>query len=433
MPADARAIAADALHAVLRRRRALDDALPGHAGFPELATRDRAFARSIAATALRRLGQIDDLLARCLDRPLPRRAAMVEDVLRSGAAQIVFLGAPAHAAVDRSVGLLRGAGQAGYKGLVNAVLRRIAAEGAAMAAGQDAPRLDTPDWLWRAWRRAFGEARCRRIAVSHLREAPLDITVRRDPAGWAAKLGAERLPTGTLRRAAGGRIDGLPGFAAGEWWVQDAAAAMPARLLMRGLAGGPSGRRVADLCAAPGGKTAQLAAAGAAVTALDRSAERLAMLEANLARLGLAAATVREEVESWRPERRFDAVLLDAPCTGTGTIRRHPDIQHLKTAADAARLARLQERLIEAAARLVAPGGLLVYSVCSLQPEEGPERIAAFIGGGAPFVRERVAPEEIGGIAEAVTPAGDLQTLPCHLAAAGGLDGFYAARLRRRP
>ena len=435
-PADSRAAAVSLVEGVLRRGQTLDRTLERQAGCDSLAPRDRAFARRIAATTLKRLGQIDALIAHCLDRPLPAKAAKAVDGLRIGAAQLVFMDTPAHAAVDRTVELIQGPLVAPYRRLVNAVLRRLAAEGEGLARAQDAARLNTPDWLWRSWTDAYGEAACRAIAAHHLAEAALDITVKGDAAEWAPRLEAEMLPTGTLRRTAGGAVTELPGFDAGAWWVQDAAAALPARLAMTALGalGGATVEhcRIADLCAAPGGKTAQLAAAGAAVTAVDRSPERLARLRRNLARLGLAARLVEADAALWQPGERFDAVLLDAPCTGTGTIRRHPDIARLKAPADIARQVALQDRLLAAAAALVAPGGVLVYGVCSLQPEEGADRIAAFLAARPEFERAPVAAAEIAGIAEALTPAGDLTTRPDQLAEYGGWDGFYAARLRRR-
>ena len=317
----------------------------------------------------------------------------------------------------------------GYKGLVNAVLRRLAREGQALAAGQDAARLNTPDWLWASWSAAYGAETTRAIAEAHLADPPLDLSVKRDAEAWAERLGARVLPTGALRLPPGtGDVARLPGYDDGAWWVQDAAAALPARLL-----GEVAGRRVLDLCAAPGGKTAQLAAAGAEVTAVERSEARLGRLRDNLARLGLAAATVTADAAEWRPPAPAEAVLLDAPCSATGTLRRHPDIAHLKGPEQLSALTALQDRLLAAALGMVAPGGLLVYAVCSLQPEEGPQRIAALLSGGAPAARIPVEPGELDGLEELVTPEGDLRTLPCQLAEAGGMDGFYTCRLRRRP
>ncbi|OIR09123.1 ribosomal RNA small subunit methyltransferase B [mine drainage metagenome] len=418
----ARAAAVEALSAVLRRRQALDDALD----LGGLDERDRAFARLLAATTLRRLGQIDALLRRCLEQPLPPRAAWAEDILRLGACQLLFLGVAGHAAVDTAVEMTRAAGLAGHAKLVNAVLRRLGREGESLVAAQDAERLNTPDWLWDSWSAAYGEAGCRAIAHAHLREAPLDFTVKGDAALWCGRLEAELLPTGSLRRAPGGSVTALPGYGDGAWWVQDAAAALPARLL-----GDVRGQLVADLCAAPGGKTAQLAAAGAEVIALDRSARRLERLAANLARLGLTARVETLDAAAWTPPAPLDAVLLDAPCSATGTLRRHPDALWLKRPEDIVKLTRTQDRLLAAAAALLKPGGLLVYCTCSLQPEEGAARIEALLDGGAPLARRPIAAAEVGGLADLITPAGDLRCLPYHLGEKGGMDGFYAARLQR--
>lgn len=422
---DARATALDLLAAVLDHARPLDEAVAGHADLAALAPRDRAFARLMVATALRRLGQIDALLDACLERPLPERERRVRHVLRLGICQLVFLGTAPHAAVDSAVTLAAARGGVRFRGLVNAILRRLARTGAELAAGQDAARLDTPDWLWESWTAAYGAETARAIATAHLADPPLDITAARDPAAWAERLGAEILPTGTLRRPLRGAVEALPGYGEGAWWVQDAAAAMPARLL-----GEIAGETVLDLGAAPGGKTAQLAAAGARVVAVDRP-KRLARLRENLARLNLAVETVAADITRWRPPAPAPFVLLDAPCTATGTIRRHPDVARLKSAADVERLARVQDALLDAAAEMLAPGGRLVYCVCSLEPREGPERTRALLARRSDLAREPIAAAEIGGLSAAITAEGELRTLPCHLADRGGLDGFYAVRLRR--
>ena len=253
-------------------------------------------------------------------------------------------------------------------------------------------------------------------------------------AAWAEALSARPLPWGGLRRAAGGRIEDLPGFGDGAWWVQDGAAALPAHILTAGLAQDPGTLTAFDLCAAPGGKTAQLAAAGFRVVAVDRSAKRLERLTANLTRLGLEAETHAAEAEKWQPSDQInqaDLVLLDAPCSATGTIRRHPDVAHLKSAEDVAKLAAVQDRLLAAAAKLVRPGGRLVYTVCSLEAEEGPARAEAFLQQQTEFERLPLVAAELGGWTEGITANGDLRTLPSHLAGEGGLDGFYAARLVR--
>ena len=421
-----RIVALDLLQAVLRRRRPLDQAIADDAGLAALPLRDRAFARALVATTLRRIGTIDRLLALLIERPLPARAATVSDLLRLGVCQLLFLRTAAHAAVDSTVALVGRRGDAGLKGLSNAVLRRIARDGEALLAQVDEPDADTPEWLWASWVAAYGAPTAAAIATAHRADPPLDLTVREDPETWATRLGGRLLPTGSVRLDSAAQIEELPGYAAGQWWVQDAAAALPARLF------GPlGGRRVFDLCAAPGGKTAQHAAAGAEVVAVDRAAARLKRVTDNLARLGLGAATVAADVTQWQPPVKAEAVLLDAPCTATGTVRRHPDIPWLKEPDDVAKLTILQDRLLAAAVAMTAPGGTLVYCTCSLQPEEGPERIAALLAGGAAVERVAIRPEEVGGLPELITPVGDLRSLPCHLADEGGLDGFYACRLRR--
>jgi 16S rRNA (cytosine967-C5)-methyltransferase len=423
----ARDVALDLLGAVLRRKRPLDDAIDDNAAMHLLSGRDRAFARLLVATALRRLGQIDSLIALCLNTPLAPRAAAVHDILRLGVTQLLFLRTPPHAAVATSVDLAHGRGFLSHKGLVNAVLRRLSVEGPQLTRGQDAARLNTPDWLWRSWSEAYGEETARAIADAHLKEAPLDLTVRADPEAWCEKLQGMLLPTGTLRRQAGGAVTSLPGYAEGAWWVQDAAAALPARLL-----GNVDGREIVDLCAAPGGKSAQLASAGARVIAIDRSARRLERLVANFDRLTLPIEAVAADALTWRPARPVDAVLLDAPCTTTGAIRRHPDVPHLKLPDDVARLSVVQHNLLRAAIDMLVPGGTLVYCTCSLEPEEGPHHIDTLFRSGVPIVRQRITAGEISVRPEWITAEGDLRTLPCHLPEYDGVDGFFCARLTKR-
>jgi 16S rRNA (cytosine967-C5)-methyltransferase len=326
----------------------------------------------------------------------------------------LLLDTPAHAAVATAVGLARGRKLAPFAGLVNAVLRRVAALGSAALVELDGPRLDTPSWLWTSW----GPA-ARAIAESHQHEAPLDLTLR---PGAAAPSGGTVLPTGSWRYPAGTRVTDLDGFAAGAFWVQDAAAALPARL----IAAAP-GERVGDLCAAPGGKTAQLAATGASVVAIERDSARMGRVRDNLARLGLGAELMVADATQWRPPAPLDAVLLDAPCSATGTIRRHPDVAHLKRERDIAKLTAQQDALIDAACAMLRPGGRLVYAVCSLQPEEGPARIAA----ACRRLPVRLDPISLPELAEAVTLDGCLRTTPAFWPERGGMDGFFAARLIR--
>jgi 16S rRNA (cytosine967-C5)-methyltransferase len=423
----ARHVALDLIGAVLRRKRPLDDAIEDSPAMHRLPSRDRAFARLLVATVLRRLGQIDALIADCLNIPLAPRAALVQDILRLGVAQLLFLRTPPHAAVATSVDVAQSRGFVSHKGLVNAVLRRLSVEGAQRVEQQDAARLNTPDWLWKSWSRTYGEMTARAIAEAHLKEAPLDLTLRDDAETWRAKLDGVLLPTGTLRRAAGGALATLPGYTEGAWWVQDAAAALPARLF-----GDIAGREVVDLCAAPGGKTAQLATAGARVTAVDRSTRRLERLIVNLQRLELPIAAVGADALTWRPPHPVEAVLLDAPCSTTGAIRRHPDVPHLKIPEDVARLSVVQENLLHAAIDMLRPGGTLIYCTCSLEPEEGSGRIESLFYAGAPVERREIHPSEIGAPPEWITASGDLRTLPCHFGEYDGIDGFFCARLVKR-
>ena len=309
-------------------------------------------------------------------------------------------------------------------------MRLVATQGAERLAALDGVRLNTPEWLMTRWERTYGADQARAIAAACGREAALDLSVKADAPHWAGRLGGVVLATGSVRIKSHGRIEELDGYSEGAWWVQDAAAALPGRLL-----GNVAGLAVADLCAAPGGKTAELAAAGATVTAVDVSKARLVRLEQNLARLALSAEVIAADVTTWAPGRLFDGVLLDAPCTATGTIRRHPDIWRLKRAADVAQLADLQGRMLDNASRLVAQGGRLVYCSCSLEPEEGIDHISRFLAANPQFQREPVSASEIGGLGEAISADGDLRTLPTHLQlddqALSGLDGFFASRLRR--
>jgi len=425
----ARQVALDLLGAVLRRKRPLDDAIEDSSYMGELSVRDRAFARLLVATVLRRLGQIDALIAGCLNAPLAARAATVHDILRLGISQLLFLRTPPHAAVATSVDLAHIRGFLSHKGLVNAVLRRISVEGAERVEKHDPGRVNTPDWLWHSWRDTYGDDVAHAIGVAHLKEAPLDLTLRSNGKsdGWREPLQGQLLPTGTLRRSSGGSVVALPGYAEGGWWIQDAAAAVPARMF-----GEVAGLEIIDMCAAPGGKTAQLADAGAQVTAIDRSARRLDRLISNLRRLELPARAIAADALSWRPEHPADGVLLDAPCTATGAIRRHPDVLHLKQPEDVTRLAAVQENLLRAAVEMLKPGGTLVYCTCSLEPQEGPRRIASLLQSGAGVERKPLVAEEVGVPGEWVTEEGDLRTLPCHFREYDGVDGFYGARLVKR-
>lgn len=395
-----------------------------------MAPRDRAFVRRLAATTLRRFGQAEALVQQRLDRgPLPARQTVLRILLAQSAAELVYLATPAHAVIDTAVRIARSdPALSGHAGLINAVLRRIAREvpDEASAEAAAAPLLNLPLWLRQRWVQNFGAHRAGAIAAAIGTEPTLDISVKSDRAIWAERLEAQLLPTGTLRRPVGGRVGALPGYDDGAWWVQDAAAALPARLL-----GEVRGRDVADLCAAPGGKTAQLIAAGAHVTALDHDPGRLSRLELNLKRLGFAARLDCADLTSWKPPQSFSHVLLDAPCLATGTLRRHPDLIWGKRESDIAPMTAQQSALLDAAFLLLPPSGTLVYAVCSLEPEEGEQQIAAFLQRQPDGRLDPIQADEFPGIAQFVTPQGMVQTTPEAWPEFGGLDGFFAARIRR--
>jgi 16S rRNA (cytosine967-C5)-methyltransferase len=431
----ARRIAADILDGVLHKRRTLDEQLEGaaaHPGLKTLADRDRALMRRLVATILRRLGTLGHVLSRLLDRGIPTDAPRAQSALLIGAAQILWMDVPDHAAVDLSVRLVQSDRRAAkYAGLVNAVLRRCAREGQPLIEEVKSQMLDVPPWLLKRWNAHYGETVARDIAFALGHEPSLDITVKADAAQWATRLHGETLPTGTVRTLLQGPVTMLPGFAEGHWWVQDAAAALPARLF-----GDVSGKRIADLCAAPGGKTAQLVQAGARVIAVDRSPGRMARLRDNFLRLALEAELVVADAAEWpgaNGSEGFDGVLVDAPCASTGTIRRHPDVAWLRQESDIAALTALQNRLLQKATALLKSGGTLIYCTCSLEPEEGEQAIAALLATEAGVRRMPIEAGEVAGLAEILNAEGDMRTLPCHLPHAdprlGGLDGFYAARL----
>jgi 16S rRNA (cytosine967-C5)-methyltransferase len=421
----ARQSALSALARVLDERVALDKALETEFGqISEQA--DRNLVRAIVTTSLRRKGQIDAAIERHMRKALPAKSGPARYILLAGAAQLLFMRVPAHASIDLAVRQARRDRNARhFSGLINAVLRRVSEMPADMA-DAEAGRLNTPDWLWSRWVATYGEDTACRIAGAHLNEAALDISVKhpREAERWAETLGGELLPGGSIR--AGGQrgaVSGLAGYEEGRWWVQDVAASLPVKLL-----GNVRGKRVLDLCAAPGGKTAQLAAAGAVVTAVDNSAARLERLRENLHRLSLPAEVVLDDAASYRASQPFDAVLCDAPCSATGTIRRHPDLPHIKPADEIDKLLAVQAAILNSASRAAKPGGLIVYATCSLEPQEGEDQVSGLSG----VERLALTGRDVFGASHLLTEAGDLRTLPFHhLGEARGMDGFFAARLRK--
>jgi len=415
----AREAAVHYLEAALARRAGLDEALATPTS-ARLDPRERAFARALTMAALRRLGAIDRVLAPRLTREPPER---VRTLLRLGVAQLFWLGVPDHAAVSTMVTLAdKAKATRPFKGLVNAVLRGLLRDGPPA----DDPETLAPPWLFARWQAAFGEADARAIAAAIADEPATDLSIREasDAAAIAELVEGEILPGGSVRTGKRGDLSEWPAFDEGRWWVQDAGAAIPTRLLNI-----QPGETALDLCAAPGGKTLQLSAAGAQVVALDRSAERLKRVTENLTRTGQTAEIVAADGILWDDKRTFDAVLLDAPCSATGTFRRHPDVLWAAAPGDVAKLAAVQRRLLDSAADRVKPKGRMVYCVCSLEPEEGEAQIKAFLARRPDFEIDPVAPGE-GGAPEASIVDGALRILPHHLP--GGIDGFYAARMIRR-
>lgn len=425
-PQDPRRVAMYLLRAVLDERKSLDDACARNPYLDALEARDRSFARLLVLSTCRYLPVVDALIDQCLDKPVKGDGGKIRHILRLGVVQLICLGTPPHAAVAATVALTDDRKLVRFKGLVNAILRRIDRDGEAMVDALDMGRLRKRGWLWKSWAKAYGEDIAAAIVSANAQEAPLDLTVKADAKAWAKKLDAQLLPTGSLRLPAGTAVEELPGFEDGAWWVQDVAATLPAKLL-----GDVGGKRILDICAAPGGKTLQLAAAGAKVTALDKSNRRLDRLRQNLKRTELEAMVVAGDALTWEG-RPADAVLLDAPCSATGTIRRHPELPYIRKPEDVAALKDLQAGLLDHAIDMVRPGGLVVYATCSLQPDEGEEQIAAILGRREDVELMPLKPAEIAGLPEAVSAEGYLRCLPSYWSDLGGMDGFFAARLRRK-
>lgn len=411
---------------VFERGKTLDEALRTCADFTSLEGHDRAFARAIASAAIRRRGALEFVVSKFLQKPLPENAPWARIILLAGAAELLLLSTPDYAAVNAAVALANGRARPFAK-LINAVLRRVAEKGPAMIAATPAD-VELPLWLWTRWRAAFGNDVAASLAQAHKDQPSIDLTIAKpaDAEAWAAKLGGAIIAPGSVRLPAQHEdITALEGFEDGAWWVQDCAATLPAKLF-----GDLAGKRVLDLCAAPGGKTMQLAAAGAHVTAVDRSGKRLEQVSDNLTRTKLQADVVEADGAAVQFEELFDAVLVDAPCTATGTLRRHPEAAWIKSPEDVAALQKTQLRLLRHAISLTKPGGTIVYCVCSLEPEEGPDIAAQILAGGG-VERSAIEAGEAGPFAEGLLPEGDLRVFPFMLAEQGGCDGFYMTRLKR--
>jgi 16S rRNA (cytosine967-C5)-methyltransferase len=425
---ESRQVAFSLLNEVFFKRKNLDEALAQSHAFEILEPRDRAFVRLLVATVLKRARQIDEVLNPFLHEPELKPAAM-RTIFRLGFAQFAFLETQPHAVVNTTVMLAEAEGLGYQKSFVNAIMRRLTREGFPKLDAQDAGVVNTPEWLWKQWEKEYGIEKARIIVAANFDEAPLDITVKSNPEKWAELLEATVLPTGSLRKTGGGYIPDMQGFAEGEWWIQNAIAAVPAKLF-----GDLTGKTVIDLCAAPGGKTAQLMAQGAdRVIAVDRSKDRVVRLKENMERLHYQGKveTVVADAAVWLPAEHADAILIDAPCTATGTIRHQPDILHLKSMADQEKLVALQRRLLVNSLNMVRAGGVIIYCTCSLQKAEGEAQVTWFLSQGFPVERSPIKAEELDGIAETLTKHGEIRALPSHWKANGGIDGFYVARFVR--
>ncbi len=412
----------------------LDDHLPLDQAFDQicsqfgdkLSAQDRGFVRHLGTTCLRHLGQLDAMINHCTSKNLTGKQKTVRNILRLGITQLLYMQVPAHAAVNSAVKMTdkqKNNSDRHSKGMVNAILRRIDREREKFST-KFSPNLNIPKWLKENWKDNLGSEAVDKIAVALLDEPPLDFSLKFESEGaeWAVKLGGKLLPNGSVRVEKAGSVQNLPGYEDGQWWVQDVAASLPAMLL-----GAKKGDNVLELCAAPGGKTAQTAAKGCRVTAVDQSARRLRRLQENMDRLNLACDVVTSDAAKFTPQKQYDFILLDAPCSSTGTLRRHPDVSRAKGPKDIQALAEIQRRLLDAAVSMMPPSGILIYCVCSLQAQEGREQIKALLDRNGTVKRKGIEVAELSGFENSRLKNGDVQTLPHHIS--GGMDGFFISRL----
>ena len=419
-----RRLAAFAVKEVMENHQPLEQVLAGQPDYRALEGRDRAFVRLIAATTFRRMGQIDAAL-----KPFVRQrpTKLVYAALQTAAAQILYLGTPAHAAVGETVAMLKSRGSSkGFANMANAVLRNIVEKGPSLAGAQP-PKVNIPGWIRGEWERAYGRQSGRKMSAQLMKDPVLDISVKSEAKAWAAKLGGEVIGEQSVRLDKIGDVTSLEGFDAGEWWAQDVAASLPVQIL-----GDVKGLRVLDMCAAPGGKTLQLATKDAQVTALDKSEGRLERVKENLQRTQLFADIICADALEWAPKGDlYDIVLLDAPCSATGTFRRHPDVLYNRSPKDVANLVRLQDKLLAKAAEFVRPGGTLLYCTCSLMPKEGQPRIDNFLQNVPDFRLIPILDVPSLALPQDAFSEGSLRSLPYYLEDKGGMDGFFIARLGR--
>ena len=420
-----RRLAAFAVKEVMEHHQPLEQVLAGQRDYRALEARDRAFVRLIAATTFRRMGQIDAAL-----KPFVRQrpTKLVYAALQTATAQILYLGTPAHAAVGETVAMLKSRGSSkGFANMANAVLRNIVDKGPNLAGAQP-PKVNIPGWIRGEWERAYGRQSGRKMSAQLMKDPVLDISIKSDVQSWAEKLEGEAIGAESVRLGKIGDVTSLEGFDEGEWWAQDVAATLPVQLL-----GDVKGLRVLDMCAAPGGKTMQLAAKGAQVTALDKSEARLERVKENLARTKLMADIICADALEWTPKGDlYDIVLLDAPCSATGTFRRHPDVLYNRSPKDVANLVRLQDKLLAKAAEFLRPGGTLLYCTCSLMPKEGQPRVDNFLQNVSDFRLIPILDVPSLALPQEAFSEGSLRSLPYYLEDKGGMDGFFIAQLKRK-
>ncbi|MEZ5691279.1 MAG: 16S rRNA (cytosine(967)-C(5))-methyltransferase RsmB [Rickettsiales bacterium] len=430
-PHDARLSALMALVHTLDKGKSLDSAWESDRHFSFMNPPDRAFTQLLVKTTIRHLGQIDEMIDKFIEQPINKKIIKIKHIIRLGIAQLIWLETPPHAAVHSTVELTKKIKMAGLSGLVNAVLKRMVKDGKEVIDSQDAEKINTPKWLWESWEKFYGTDKTRKIVQMHTAEPPLDITVKNDPNFWAERLDGKVVSENSVRLSSSKNITNLQGFSEGKWWVQDIAASIPAKLLIKNIKN-LNQMNIIDMCAAPGGKTAQLINAGAKVTAIDKSKERVNTLKINLRRLKLKANCINADALKWQPDFTPDAILLDAPCSSTGTIRRHPDVAWHKKPEDITKMTIIQYSLINHALNMLKTGGLLVYSVCSLQKEEGEEQIEQILNKRDDIELIKIKADMVDGKKDWINEIGQIRTLPCYLQEEGGMDGFFISILVKK-
>ena len=422
----ARSLALDILDDVFGQGRTIDESMEMRAYEQGISLIDKAFAYRLASEVTRRKGVIDALLVTFLTKPLKPSQQRVYHALMLGVVQLCVLDTPAHAAVHETVQVIADSSFAPLKGLVNAILQSILRKAPECKQQIKDVKNALPVWIAERWQTHYGTAFCNDVSQMLMQKPPLDIAVKSDVAAWAEKLEGVVLEGNIIRIAREVKVEELPGYKDGAWWVQDVGATLAGVAL-----GDVSGKHVVDLCAAPGGKTAQLLARGAKVAAVDSSIKRMERFKSNMSRLGYSPEVLVADIRKWTPPAKYDAVLLDAPCSATGTLRKHPEVLWIRQKADVAKMAVLQRECLHAVLVWLPAGVPLVYTVCSLEPEEGELLVTDVL---TYHKGVSIEPLKLEGsaFAGAAQPDGSVRLLPTHFAAQGGNDGFYVARLVKK-